>query len=155
MKPKTNSDTPHLLQLLFIIGIFIMMLSQALILVYQTVLYSQPGASFDTVGTNIWYIAQSTGIPLVILIAVHLSRRDRKLSVNSLFHSLLLTTTAFMIFTAINIIFYPLMTFMPNPGESASAGFWWYTLLTVAVPLTIIACGLVLTILYLRRRKQW
>lgn len=143
---KSSYGLSRTLQITFIVGILAMMVSQ---LVYSFMMYLQaPGNTM-----SVWeWLGISYGVPLVITIATFLTRRDRKLSVKSVFETLLLVTAWFAIFAAVTTwafqIFFQIEAFREGPSVL-------FTLIQVALPLAIVGVGLALTIFQLRRQKQW
>ncbi len=143
---KSSNGLSRTLQVTFIVGILGMMVSQ---LVYSVSVYLQaPGNTM-----SVWeWVGISYGVPLIITIAAFLLRRDRKVSVKSVFETLLLVTAWFCIFSVVSMWAYQL--FFQNEAfrEGPSVVF---TLIQVALPLVVVGVGMLLTILHLRRQKQW
>lgn len=143
---KSSNGLSRTLQITFIVGILAMMLSQ---LVYSVIVYLQaPG---NTMSAWEW-VGVSYGVPLVITIAAFLSRRDRTFSVKAIFETLLLVTAWFCIFSVVSVWAYQLFFQVEAFREGPSVLF---TVIQVALPLVIVGVGMLMTILHLRRQKQW
>lgn len=152
MKQKSSS-TPRLLQVLFIIGTLTFFVSEVAMNLYYYILGLNGSISGDYTSiylfSLLWMFA-----PVVVWATVHFTRRDRKLSVTSLFQSLLLTFCAMIVMTALGHVSSLFSAFLPSSTDQVT-GMWWYTLLSIGLPLVIVVCGLVMVILHLRRQKQW
>lgn len=152
MKQKT-SITPRLQQILFIVTTSIFFLSGVGMNYY---FYNQGlngNISKDYTSLYLFNFLWAFA-PVVVWGIVHLTRRDRKLSVSSVFQSLLLTFCAMLVLTALGSISSLFSAYLPSV-DNLVAGMWWYTLLSVGAPFAIVICGLMVVILHLRRQKQW
>lgn len=151
MKQKT-SGTPILLQKIFVVGLAAAYVTQTLFQVYMYIQGMQTNVSSEFMAFNLVNIATAF-IPLVVWAVVHVTRRDRKLSVTSLFESLVLTLAAMMVMMALGMV-QSLMNFYPS-GLTGIQNLWWFSFMSTAVPLALVISGLIMVILYLRRQKQW
>lgn len=151
MKQKAI-ETPRLLQILFIGGLALAYVSQLFfsLRIYFMGLDTNVNNGFTMLNLVNFLFAF---IPLVVWIAVHLSRRDRRLSVKSVFESLLLTFAAMLVMISLSNV-QSIINFYPS-GLTGMQNMWWFTLMNTALPLAIIVCGLIVSILHMRRKKQW
>lgn len=152
MKQK-NQDTPRLLQSIFIISTLVSFVSSLGMSLYYYTLALNGNISQDYASIHLFSLLWAFA-PVVIWGIVHATRRDRKLSISSLFQSLLLTFSAMIFVVALGQVSSLFSSLLPS-ATSPVAGMWWYTLLSIGVPMVIAICGLILVILHLRRQKQW
>ena len=147
MKQKTavtrNNQT---LQILFIVAVVVAAISQ-LVYTFQAMTQAPSGTE-----THYDWMLWSYLIPVLILIAVFMTRRDRRVSVRSVFETLLLTISVFVIFSSLSNFLYQITYFNNVVVGSLSQ---WLGAVYMATPIILSVVGLIVVISTLRRKNQW